>query len=335
MIIDQAKVSVILPYFNAEQTLERAVRSILNQTFTNFELILVNNSSTDDSANIAWLLAGEDKRIKLVSEHRKGVSYAANNGNRIAKGEYIARMDADDLWYSKKLEKQVELLDNDPKIGLVSCLVNHVSHNDNTQGLKKYVDWVNSIKTNDEIYLNRFIESPIINPTVLYRRELLDWYGGYIQGAFPEDYDLWLRWLDMGVKMEKVPEVLFNWYDSDNRLTRTDERYNTNAFYKIKAEHLSKWLLQNDHPYIWVWGAGRISRKRVSLLEEKGIYVEGFIDVKERKLENFDSINYLDFNWEVPSFILSYVPNWGARDKIREFMISKGKIEGVDFILVA
>lgn len=335
MTIDQPKVSVILPYFNAEQTLERAVRSVLNQTFSNFELILVNNISTDDSTNIAWLLEGEDKRIKLSSEHRKGVSHAANNGNRIAKGEYIARMDADDLWYATKLEKQVELLDNNPQIGVASCLVNHISHNENTEGLKKYVDWVNSIKSSDEIYLNRFIESPIINPTVLYRRELLEWYGGYIQGDFPEDYDMWLRWLDMGVKMEKVPEILFNWYDSDNRLTRTDERYSTNAFYQIKAEHLSKWLHNNDHPYIWVWGAGRKSRKRVSLLEKKGIYVEGYIDVKERKLENMDSVNYHDFNWEAPSFILSYVPNWGARDKIREFMISKRKIEGIDFILVA
>lgn len=329
------KVSVVLPFFNAEKTLERAVRSILNQTFDDFELILVNNNSTDESANLAWLLAAEDKRIKLLSEHQQGVTFAANKGNKAAIGQYIARMDADDFSHPERLQKQVELLDSHPEIGVASCLVRHVGHHENTEGLHKFVDWANSIQTPIEIRLNCFIEAPVINPTVLYRRELLDQFGGYVHGGFPEDYEMWLRWISHGVNIQKVPEVLFDWYDSDTRLTRTDERYSTEAFYHSKTEYLVKWLQKNDHPYIWVWGAGRVTRQRAELLQEKGIWIEGYIDLKERELEDACCIQFENFNWNAPAFILSYVANWGARDEIRNYLLSKGKIEGMDFILVA
>lgn len=183
------RVSVVLPYFNAEHTIERAVRSILEQTFCNFELILVNNHSTDQSANIAWLLASEDSRIKLMAEPKQGVSYAANTGNIAAKSEYIARMDADDVSHPTRLEKQVQLLDSQAEIGVASCLVNHLAHHDKTKGLEKFVNWCNDLQNPEDISLNRFIEAPVINPTVLFRRELPDLFGAFRHGNFPEDYE--------------------------------------------------------------------------------------------------------------------------------------------------
>jgi len=328
-------VSVVLPFFNAEKTLERSIRSILNQTFCDFELLLVNNNSTDESNNIAWLLAAEDARIQLLTETIQGVTFAANAGNDLAVGKYIARMDADDVSHPERLQKQVDLLDNNPKIDVASCLVNHIPHHLQNEGLGKFVEWVNSIQTPDQIRLNCFIEAPVINPTVLLRRELPDKFGGYIHGDFPEDYEMWLRWISNGVNIQKIPEVLFDWYDSDTRLTRTDPRYRTEAFYRTKTNYLTKWLLDNNRPYIWVWGAGRVTRQRVAMLQEMGIWVEGFIDVKARVLHDACCIHFEEFNWEAPSFILSYVGNWGARKEIRDFLISKSKVEGVDFILVA
>jgi glycosyltransferase involved in cell wall biosynthesis len=329
------KVSVILPFFNAEDTLERAVYSILNQTFSDFELILVNNNSTDKSRDIAWMLSGEDERIILIEEKQQGVSYAANTGNKAARGNYIARMDADDVSLPLRLEKQVELLDNNPETGVASCLVKHIGHHENTGGIENFVNWANSLQNHNEIFMNRFIEMPLINPTTMFRSDLLHKNGGFIHGDFPEDYELWLRWMNNEVKIEKVPEVLLHWYDSETRLTRTDPRYSTDAFYRTKAQYLSKWLAGNDHPYVWVWGAGRVTRKRVDMLQELGIWVEGYIDVKERYFDDICCISYEDFNWEAPSFILSFVGNHGARDQIRKFLVSKGKIEGKDFLLVA
>ena len=163
-----ALVSVVIPFFNAEKSLERAVRSILNQTYKNLELILVDNNSTDESSNIAWLFAAQDERIKIIKESQEGVTFAANTGNEAATGEYIARMDADDYSYPERIEKQVSLLENNPDIDVASCLVKHIAHDENTQGLKEFVDWVNSVQTPDEIRLKCFIEAPVINPTVLF-----------------------------------------------------------------------------------------------------------------------------------------------------------------------
>lgn len=328
-------VSVVIPYFNAEHTLERAVRSILNQSFKHFELLLVNNNSNDKSESIARFLAIDDRRIKLISEPEQGVSYAANTGNKAAIGKYIARMDADDVSHPERLQKQVQLLDSLPHIDVASCLVNDVAHCAKTGGMQKYVAWSNSLINPVEIVLQSFVESPVVNPTVLFKRELIDRYGGFRQGYFPEDYELWLRWLSNGVKIQKVPEILYHWYDSDTRLTRTDNRYCTEAFYQIKAVYLTQWLFNNHHPYVWVWGAGRVTRKRVAMLEEQGVYVEGYIDVNNRFLEHATCIQCNNFNWEAPCFIISFVANWGARNEISNFLKNKGKVEGVDFILVA
>jgi glycosyltransferase involved in cell wall biosynthesis len=330
------KVSVVLPYFNAEKTLLRAARSILDQTYPNLELLLVNNCSTDGSEQIAQQLAQMDKRVVLLTEIRQGVSFAANTGNSHASGQYIARMDADDFSHSTRLEKQLTLLEAKTDIGVAACQVAHVAHNLKTAGLAKYVAWTNSLLTPEQIFYNRFVEAPIVNPTAMFRRDLIERHGGFLHGEFPEDYELWLRWLDVGVRMEKVPEVLFDWYDSETRLTRTDSRYSTQAFYTIKSKYLAKHLSEM-HPAkpIWVWGAGRVSRQRIKLLQQYGIIVQGYIDVKQRDTGNLPCLPFDTFHWNQDVFILSYVANWRARERICDFLQAKGKTEVIDYILVA
>jgi hypothetical protein len=184
--------------------------------------------------------------------------------------------------------------------------------------------------------LNRFVEMPLINPTAMFRKELIgNLHGGFVHGGFPEDYELWLRWLDAGVEIQKVPETLFNWHDSDMRLTRTDQRYSPEAFYRVKANYLSRWLIGNKHQSVYVWGAGRVTRKRVALLHEKGINIEGYIDVKERNIEGVNCYPYNNFDWGAQTFIISYVGNRGAREEISNYLISKGKKLGRDFLTVA
>ncbi len=124
-----------------------------------------------------------------------------------------------------------------------------------------------------EIALRRFVESPVINPSAMWRKSVEDRLGGYEHGNFPEDYDMWLRWIDAGIKIGKIPETVLQWNDSTTRLTRTDERYSTLAFYKTKAKYLSKYLRKiNPHyPMVYVWGASRIMRNRATFLSEHGL----------------------------------------------------------------
>src|SRR6056297_406605 len=115
------EISVILPFQNAETTLSEAVQSIVNQTFPDFELLLVDNNSSDNSRNIACKWAKKDQRISLLEEKRPGVAHAMNCGLKNAGGRFVARMDADDISHPERLEKQLLFLKKNPDTGLVGC----------------------------------------------------------------------------------------------------------------------------------------------------------------------------------------------------------------------
>ncbi len=331
----QVPISVVLPFFQANQTLERAAQSILQQTFTDFELLLVDNNSTDGSAEIARKLAQSDSRVKLLHEPQQGVVFAMNRGMADATGSTLARMDADDVSLPERLEKQYRFLLDHPEIGLVGCNVRHVSSIP-SEGLQRFVDWVNGFHSEEEIWLNRFVEIPLIQPGVLFRAELVKQHGAYRHGDFPEDYELFLRWLAGGVRFAQLHEVLHEWHDSEIRLTRTDERYSTEAFYKTKAHYFAQWFQKNQAgKELWIWGAGRKARQRVRFLEEEGLEVSGYYDLKAHKTTEKRSLAFHDVPQPGTQFILSMVGRYGAREKISSFLESRQYRAGVDYLMMA
>jgi len=327
------EVSVILPFFNAEKTLASAIRSIVNQSFTNFELLLIDNNSSDSGLLIAQNFVKKDSRIRLLSEKRQSVAIAMNLGLHNASGKFLARMDADDIAYPERLEKQLHFLKENPEIDFVGSEIKYVPHNHDTAGFKRFVDWVNSFHTPKEIALHRFIEIPIVNPTVMFRRKVFQELEGCLDGNFPEDYEMQLRYLEADIKMAKLPEPLLEWHDYSCRLTRTDKRYSTEAFFKIKARYFKNWSEKNNplHPNIWVWGAGRKTRQRAKLLEKEGLIIKDYIDIVKSK---YNSIYYKNIPKPDKIFIVSMVTNSGSGQKIREFLLSKNYTEGVNFILM-
>ncbi|WP_372949697.1 glycosyltransferase family 2 protein [Mariniphaga sp.] len=331
------EVSVILPFFNAENTLAAAVESMLNQTFTSFEILLIDNNSRDNSLAIAQSFAEKDLRIRLLHEPKQGVDHAMNCGLDNSSGRFIARMDADDISFPERLEKQVRFLNENPETGLVGSFVKYVSHNHGTGGFKRFVQWVNSFHTTEDIELYRFVEIPVVNPTILFRQELFEKLGGCRQGDFPEDYEMQLRFLDAGVKMAKLPEPLLEWHDYSTRLTRTDERYSTEAFFRIKARYFKKWSEQINpfHPEIWVWGAGRKTRQRAKLLEKEGLKIQGFIDIIKGKTTQKTTLHFSKIPPPGEMFIVPMVMKYGAQELIRQNLLKRKYSEGKDFILLA
>lgn len=330
-----SRVSILLPFFNAAETLEEAIRSIQAQTYYNWELHLLNDGSTDSGTEIAQHYAAADPRIHHHPLPHGGIVKALNAGLEFSISALIARMDADDVCHSERLEKQVRYLEQHPDIGLVSCQVDHLASESSQQGYAEYVNWINSLITPNDIFLQRFVESPFAHPSVLFRRELVDKHGRYRDGDFPEDYELWLRWLSAGVEMARIPQTLLQWRDLPNRLSRQDPRYRIEAFYKMKFQYLAKVLPRN----IWVWGAGKITRKRAAWLEEHGITIEGYYDVDPKKVGDpqIDLIvrNYLDLPPPGQIFLLSLVSSRGIRNQISEFLTNRGWKEGKDFLIGA
>ena len=329
-------VSVLLPFYNAQHTLACAVESILAQTYANIELILINNNSTDQSKAIAERYALADARVQYDEEPCQGVVYATNKAYSLARGTMISRMDADDFAYPHKLERQVAYLLSHPHLGGVSCLVhNGTDENIAGGGMNYYVQWTNTCITVEEIALSRFVESPIINPTIVLRRDTIQQHGLYRSGDYPEDYELWLRLLHNAVPLEKVPEILLRWNDSASRLTRTDSLYSIEAFYRIKSRYAALYLQQSvaQNRQLYVWGAGRVTRQRVALLQQEGVQIERYIDLKSNASSNV--MCYHDLRYSPEIFILVYVANRGARTKIQDYLSALGYTEGSDYLCMA
>jgi glycosyltransferase involved in cell wall biosynthesis len=331
------RISVVLPFFNAGQTLDRAIESISSQDFKDFECILVDNNSTDRGPEIAEKWTKNDSRFRLVSESRQGVMHASNRGCDLARGAYIARMDADDVALPGRLRLQCEFLDWHPDYGAVAGLVNHVGDPETTLGFRRYVEWSNSIITYAQILNSRFIEAPVVNPTAMWRRGPMEQFGLYQSGDFPEDYEMWLRWLDGGVKMAKVPEVVLDWHDSANRLTRTHPIYSEEAFYGIKSRYLAKWLSANNpfHPHVAIWGASRISRRRARILELYGIGISTYIDTRRGRQIEKHVTYFKDLPGAGSLFVLTYIRQMDNRSKIQAFLEERGYEEGKDYLLVS
>lgn len=331
------KVSVILPFFNAEGTLSAALQSISDQDISDFECVMVDNNSTDGSRKIAAGWERDDSRFRLLEEKKQGVMFASNRACDAARGDYIARMDADDVALPGRLRLQCAFLDQHPDFGAVAGLVNHVGDPETTGGFRRFVEWSNSVITYEEIYMRRFIEAPIVNPTAMWRRATMKQFGLYLSGDFPEDYEMWLRWLDQGVRIAKVPEAVLDWHDSPGRLTRTHPIYSDRAFFEIKSQYLAKWLKEHNphHPDVWVWGASRISRRRARILESLGIRISTYIDTKKSRQLEKEVIYYEDLPSAGEGFILTYIRQMDNREKIQVFLEGRGYVEGKDYLLVS
>lgn len=329
-------VSVILPFYNPGAQLEIAIQSVLQQEGVELELLLVNNNSTDVSAELAKTCAERyPDKVVLLSEIRQGVVHAMNCGLRKAKYTWVARMDADDEWKPEKLRKQLSFAQEHPELEVIGTQVKFRSVLEKTQGFEAYVDWSNQQLNSTDIEHSIFTESPLVNPSILFKKSLIELFGSYEEGEFPEDYEMFLRWHSRGVQMGKVPGVLMTWNDSAARLTRNHEAYVPEAFNRIKCLYLAKWLKERkgEEPKVWIWGAGRKTRKKVAVLEDHGIHVEGYIDLKVNRTQTKPCISFKEVNKATTPFVLSFVSNRGKGEEIRQYLKQQDFVELEDFVI--
>lgn len=340
MNIPHPTVSVVLPVFNGAATLPTAVDSILAQSFTDFELILVDDGSTDCTLKIVKGYVAQDERVRGFTIPHSGVATAANAGLSKVRAPLIARMDADDYSMPERLAQQVTYMHGHPEIGILGTCVKFGGNRETAGGYARYVDWTNTLLTPEEIRLRRFQEAPFAHPSTMYRTKLVDRFGGYKTGNLPEDYELWLRWMSFGVKAAKLPTTLLVWNDPPDRLSRTGEQCMVDNFYKMKSPYLADWLHKNVSPTrrIYVIGAGKTSRQRALILEQYGIVITGWIDVDPNKIGNIVNGKRVvgrEILEQETCFAIAYLAGHDANDQLEEFMHTKGYKLGKDYILAS
>ncbi len=203
--IKDLKVTILMPVYNGERYLREAIVSMLNQTFTNFEFLIINDGSTDGSEAI--IKSYNDKRIRLVNNEKNlGIVETLNKGIGLAKGEYIARMDADDVSLPERLEKQVEFLDRNPSVCVVAA---HITLVDEQNRILDYC-WTEDMLTRTEKEIYDFLpkENCIAHPTVMMRKSVISTIGYNKLFINSEDWGLWLMLISEGKIIAKIDEIL-------------------------------------------------------------------------------------------------------------------------------
>lgn len=208
-------VSVIMPVFNSEKYLDEAILSILNQTYSNFEFIIINDGSTDNSLDIIKRFAVQDKRINYISRENRGLVFSLNEGISYSKGKYIVRMDSDDISLPTRIEKQVNLMEKNPHIGVCGTSVESFDNNLNKRLSLK--------KTNSSYLKAQLVFSPCFaHPSVIIRKSLLLDNNIRYDESFKniEDYDLWAKVSDLA-DFSNIREVLLRYRVLETSITRT------------------------------------------------------------------------------------------------------------------
>lgn len=329
-------VSVILPVRDGAGTILDALNSLFRQTFRDFEIVAIDHSSTDSTPALLAQASKQYAHMRIIGSDAPGLAGALNDGIALARGSLIARMDADDVCDPRRLKAQVDWLSRHRDVGVVATQVHFGGC---APGYARHVEWTNRLLTHEDISLGRFRESPLAHPSVMFSRECLERHGGYREGPFPEDYELWLRWLEAGVRFEKIPEKLLTWNDPANRLSRQDSHYSVENFYRIKSRYLARWLAANNprHPHITVIGAGRITRRRVDFLKEHNVVVDAWADIDPRKIgKTYDGAPVIHHDG-IPAgcFVVPYVGKHDAADYIRAMLEARGLVRGRNFIEAA
>jgi glycosyltransferase involved in cell wall biosynthesis len=333
------RISVLMPFRNAAQTIAETLESIRRQSFGAYELIAVDDGSCDASARIVARCAAKDPRIRLYPSPEQGLVAALNMGLQLARSKLIARMDADDRMHPQRLELQFRYLERHPEIGLVSCQARAFPESVLQQGYREYIRWQNLCLSPEQIAANLFVESPLPHPSVLFRRELVLQLGGYRQGPFPEDYDLWLRLHEQGERMAKLPRVLLDWRESPYRTSRQDPRYAREAFDRLRAEYLARCpLLRERRRELVIWGAGRKTRKRCAHLLARGYEPQAWVDIDPKKIGNrLRGVPVVAPGWlcrRPKPMVLCYVSNHGARELIARDLHAMGYRRSRDYLMV-
>lgn len=328
------KISIILPFYQHGREMDEALRSIAQQTHREWELLLVANNPNPEAMDIAQAWARRDSRIILLHEPQQGIAPALNTGLHRCAFAFIARMDADDVSAPQRLEKQLAFLQQHPEIGVVACRTRLEPAGAAVGGFLRFVEWQNAIISPEEHALYRFIESPVAHPGVMFRKALVEQWGGYDNGPLPEDYELWLRWMDKGAAFYKLPETLLTWRDSPQRLSRSHPHYAQEAFFTVKSRYIASWLRRHVAPErkIVLCGAGRNGRLRGALLEAQGVQVYGYTDVKKRQLPDRRFVPLNDIAEPGPWFFINTITKRGVGEAIAAWLREKGFREGVDFL---
>jgi len=249
-------ISILLPVFNAAPYLEACLESIREQSFKEWELLAVNDHSTDDSDIILAKFAAADPRIHLFNNTEKGIIPALRLAFLHSRGDFITRMDADDLMPVDKLAYLHEALLAQGPGHVVTGTVAYFSETGLGDGYKKYQNWLNQLVYHQSHFEDLYRECVLPSPAwLIYRADLIA-AGAFDPDRYPEDYDLCFRFFEQDFKIAGIPETVHLWRDHPDRTSRNNPVYADQYYLELKLYWFIKLHYDSRRPFA-IWGAGK------------------------------------------------------------------------------
>lgn len=330
-------ISILMPVRNEERYLRATLDSLYRQSHTGWELITVDDGSTDATASILADAARRDSRVRVIRREGGGLVAALNAGLEACRAPLVARLDGDDICHPRRMEQQAAYLEKHPATGLVACNFRHFPRTGLKQGMVDYELWQNGLSDHSLVIRDLFVESPFVHPSIMTRRTIMEDLGGYHDSGWPEDYDLWLRMAAAGVKFARLTETLIFWRDHPKRATRTMDEYASHAFRACKCHYLLRGFLKKTSDVV-IAGAGQEARAWQRLLATADVTVSTWLDIDPRKigriLHDAPVMSPDELHLDGRKMIVA-IGVRGTRELFRNVAKRRGWQEGMDFVCVA
>ncbi|PCJ94160.1 MAG: glycosyl transferase family 2 [Flavobacteriaceae bacterium] len=326
-------VSILIPFKNTVSFLNECLDSIVQQQYTNWEVLAVNDHSNDNSTSILSTYALNDPRIKVYDNEGNGIIDALRTAYSHSNGMFITRMDSDDIMLPERLHTMLDSLLAKGPSHLAVGQVQYFSKEGIKSGYKRYEEWLNQLTKEGTNYSEIYKECVIPSPCWMVRREDLDLCGAFLPDRYPEDYDLAFRFYEKGLTCIPCNKILLRWRDYDTRTSRTSEHYAHNYFLEIKLHYFLK-LEHNPTKTLTVWGAGRKGKAIAKSLLEKNIDFHWLCDnpkkigikIYGKELFHFSALNTLGNTQSIIT-----VANEDAQAFIKNYFTEINQVHRVDY----
>ncbi len=322
-----------MPVKNAGLYLEDCIISIQSQTETNWELIAVNDASTDNSEDLLNWFSSVDERIHYLNNNGSGIIDALKCGYTEAVGRFIHRMDADDLMVPEKLASLKEKLIHVGEGNVVTGKVEYFAAEGVNDGYLNYQNWLNELCDKGTHWMELFKECVIASPNWLVYRSDFEKCGAFNSEIYPEDYDLVFRMHQKGLNVVAVETITHLWRDHQERSSRNDENYAAYTFFEIKLRYFLALKYDKNRP-LMVWGSGKKGKDLAKKLQSKNVPFTWVSnnpnkhgkEIYDQLMESFESIATKD----QPQIIIT-VALKNAKTQIIDFLDKLMLEEGKDF----
>ncbi|RMZ50740.1 glycosyltransferase family 2 protein [Flavobacteriaceae bacterium PRS1] len=318
----QPLISILIPFKNTAEFLPECLQSIINQSYKNWELLIVDDGSTDESFKLVEKFINNDSRIQLFKNNGSGIISALRIAFSKSKGELITRMDSDDIMLPNKLEVLSNKLIKHKKKHVAIGLVKYFSKTGIGDGYSKYETWINSLTLNGTNYSEIYKECVIPSPCWMIHREDLVSADAFNPNRYPEDYDLTFRFYENSYTCIPCTIVLHHWRDYAARASRTNPYYAHNFLLNIKLHYFLKLDYNNTRP-LTLWGAGDKGKTIAKTLIENEVPFDWICDNPKKIGHDIYGVVLKPFRFlkqiKNPQSIIT-VANTEAQKQIRNYL---------------